>query len=328
MTPAYSIIAEGNNITSLVRDRFLALEITDQAGVESDRLTLTLDDRDEAIELPRKGAKIEVSIGYVGRPLIRMGRYVVDTVQVGGPARELTINANAVDMTGGIRAPKERSWHGKTLSDIVQKIASEHELQPSIDSALGSRSLPHVDQTESDMQFLQRLCADNGAVCKVADGRLVVTKHASGSTASGGSMPAAVILASNCGSWQATLADRGEYKSVKAGYQDLGEAERKEVAAGQGDPVMTLRNSYQNENEAKQAADSKLKAMNRGTRKVSVQDLIGDPTMSAECPATLFGFRQGIDGDGWIINSVTHSIVGDGYTCDLEIESKSGEAEE
>lgn len=44
--------------------------------------------------------------------------------------------------------------------------------------------------------------------------------------------------------------------------------------------------------------------------------------MSAELEAELSGFRDGLDGDGWVINSVTHSFTSSGYTCNLEVEQK------
>ena len=322
MRPAFKIIAEGADITALVADRLISLEITDNAGVDSDRLTLVIDDRDERLELPRKGAKIEVSLGYVGQPLVRMGRYVADETDVDGPVRSMTIRANALDMTSQMRSPRERSFDGITLGELVQTIAGEYELVPAIASNLASRQLAHIDQSESDMQLLQRICAEQGATCKVADGRLVIAVRASGTTAGGQDLPAAVILASNCASWNATLADRGAYKAVKASYQDLAAAQRVEVTAGSGEPVMTLRNSYASEDEARQAARSKLRSLERGKGKVSVKGYVGDPTMSAERPATLVGFRREIDGSDWVINSVTHSLSAGGYTCSIDIESK------
>ena len=322
MQVAYKIIAEGSDITRLIADRLLSAEIVDQAGVKSDRLTLVLDDRDQVLELPRTGAKLEVWLGYIGQALVRMGAYVVDEVDVIGPAREMTIRANAADMTGGIKAPRERSWHQKTLGDIVRTIAGEHGLQPAIAAELASIQLGHVDQTDSDMQLLQRLCADQDATCKVADKRLVVAKRAAGKSTGGKDLPPVVLTPGQCESWTATLADRGKYKSVKAYWQDTSQAERKSVKAGSGTPELELRNSFATQDEARRAADSRLKSLSRGTAKVGISGLIGDPTIAAEMPATLVGFRAGIDGDGWIINSVTHSFTGSGYTCALEIENK------
>lgn len=322
MKVAYQIVANGSNITALVADRLLSAEITDQAGVKSDRLTLVIDDRDQRLELPETGAKIEVSLGYSNGPLVKMGAYTVDEVSVSGPDRELTIRANAVDMTGGIKAPKERSFDNITLGALVRTIAGDNGLTPAIASELASRQLGHVDQTESDMQLLQRICADQGATCKVADGRLVVAAHASGKTTAGGDLPEAIITAGDCAAWNAVIAKRNNYKAVKAYWQNLNNANRTGVTAGSGNPTLSLKNTYASQDEAKRAAESRLKTLQRGTGKVTISGLIGDPTMSAERTATLVGFRAGVDGDGWVINSVTHSFSDDGYTCSLELESK------
>ena len=323
MRVAFKIVVNGSqDITALIGDRLVSLEITDQAGVKSDRLTMTIDDRDQRLEFPKTGAKIDVSLGYLGGVLVKMGQYVVDEVDVAGPVRVMTIRANAADMTGKIKAPKERSWPNVTLGTLVRTIASDNGLQPAIASDLASRNLGHVDQTESDMQLLQRICAEQGATCKVSDGRLVVASHASGKTASGGDLPEAIIDASQCESWSATITERGKFKSVKANWQNVAAGQRATVTAGEGEPVLTLKNSYTSQDEARRAAESKLKSLTRGTGKVSINGLIGDPEMSAERTATLSGFRSGVDGDGWVINEVTHSVSGDGYTCSLQLESK------
>lgn len=323
MRVAYKITADGSNITELIADRLLLAEITDNAGVKSDRLTLIIDDRDQRLEFPKTGAKIEVSLGYVGKTLTKMGSYVVSEVDIEGPAREMTIRANAVDMTKGIKAPKERSWPSITLGNLVRTIAGDNGLQPAIANDLAARDLGHIDQTESDMQLLQRICAEQGATCKVADGRLIVADRASGKTTTGKSIPPAKIAAGDCDSWSATLTDRSKYKSVKAYYQDVGKAKRTGVTAGKGSPVMTLKNSYSSKSEAQMAAQSKLKALGHGVGKVRIRGLIGDPEMCAERTAKIEGFREGVDGDQWVVNAVTHAFTGDGYTCDVELESKA-----
>jgi uncharacterized protein len=322
MRVAYKITANGSNITELIADRLLSAQITDHAGVKSDRLTLIIDDRDQRLEAPKTGAKIEVSLGYVGKALVRMGSYTVSEVEFSGPAREMVIQANAVDMTKGLKAPKERSWPGITMGNLVRTIASDNGLQPAVSPDLASRDLGHIDQTESDMQLLQRVCTEQGATCKVADGRLIVTDRASGKTATGKAMPPAPIDVGDCDRWSAVLSDRSKYKSVKAYYQDMGKAKRASVTSGSGKPVMSLKNSYASRAEAQRAADSKMKALNGGAHSVRISGLVGDPEMCAERIVKLTGFRSGVDGDGWVINSVSHSFNDSGYTCDLELEQK------
>ena len=320
MKIAYKIIADGDDITAMIADRLLSAEITDEAGVKSDRMTMVLDDRDQRLELPKTGAKLDVLLGYAGKALVKMGRYVVDEVSVSGPLRSITVIASAADMTGSIKAPKERSFDNITLGSLVKTIASDNGLTPAVSSDLAVRNLGHIDQTESDMQLLQRICADQGATCKVADGRLVVAVHGAGKTTSGGQLPKITIDAGDCESWSATFQDRSKYKSVRAYWQDTSKARRTSVTAGNGKPEITLKNTYASAAEAQRAASSKYKALESGTARMSISGLIGDPSMSAEALAILTGFRAGLDDDGWVVNTVVHSFSDSGYTCSLEME--------
>lgn len=323
MRPAFKIVVdESQDITAKVADRLLSLELSDKAGVKSDRMTLTIDDRDGIIEIPRTGANIAVSIGYVGGILQKMGNYVVDEVEVSGPGREMTIRANAADMTGNIKAPKERSFDGVTFGQLVQTIASDNGLTPSIPSELAGRQLAHIDQTESDMQLLTRISAEQGATLKVADKRLVVAKRGEGKTASGQDLPRVLLSPDQCDSWSCTFESRTKYKAVTAYYHDKGAAQRKSVVAGSGTPKMELKNSYTSQSEANQAAQSKLQSLNSGERKIRITGLIGDPLISAEKLATLSGFRSGVDGDEYVIDEVTHTIDNSGYTTNVSLESQ------
>lgn len=323
MRPTFKIVVQGGgDITKMVADRLIRLEVTDRAGVKSDTATIELDDRDQLLEIPKTGAKLEISVGYVGGALVKLGTYVVDEVSVSGPLRSMNIRANATDMNSGIKGPKERSFHKKTFGEIAQTIAGDNSLQVSISTKLAGRKIEHVDQTESDMQLLSRLCAENGATMKVADGRLVIAEHASGKTNSGKSLPKVALSPGDSASWDAVLAKRNNYLSVVAHYQDVAGAKRQKVTSGEGKPSLTLKHSYTNQQEAQAAADSKLQSMRRGGGVIHIQGHVGDPLLAAESQATLTGFRAGIDGDGWVVNQVTHSLTPSGYTNSLELEAK------
>jgi len=72
MQPLFQIQADAVDISTAVGDRLIDLVVTDEAGIQSDELKLTLDDRrraDGAIaQLPRIGSVLDVSLTYAGRP--------------------------------------------------------------------------------------------------------------------------------------------------------------------------------------------------------------------------------------------------------------------
>ncbi len=86
MTPAFHIAVDGTDITAQIRYRLLWLRVTDEAGIQSDTVELTIDDRDGLIELPRTGANMSVSLGYEETGLFPMGAYTVDERELSGPA--------------------------------------------------------------------------------------------------------------------------------------------------------------------------------------------------------------------------------------------------
>ena len=182
MRPAYRILADQRDITDAIRDRLLSLTLTDEAGYQSDAVSLRLDDREGRIELPRKGAKLEVELGYEERGLAQMGLYVVDEIELAGPPDTLTIQAKAVDMKSSLKQHKTRAW-SNTIQEIVSTIAQEHGLEPRVDSTLGAIRIPHIDQTEeSDLHFITRLGQQYDAVGKPAEHYVLFVPHGQASS--------------------------------------------------------------------------------------------------------------------------------------------------
>ncbi len=108
MTPAFKIIAAGVNITPQIEDRLLGLSINDEAGFKSDTVEITLDDRDNAIELPLPGAPIAVFMGYEETYLVPMGVFTADEVLAKGPPDTITIRGRSVNLGGSMQEQKTR----------------------------------------------------------------------------------------------------------------------------------------------------------------------------------------------------------------------------
>ena len=102
MQPTFLILADRTDITRAVADRLVELVVTDEAGLSSDTLRLTLDDRrraDGAIaQLPKIGTVLEVSLSYAGRAWVAMGKFIVDEIEIRSPPATLSVSAKAADM--------------------------------------------------------------------------------------------------------------------------------------------------------------------------------------------------------------------------------------
>jgi uncharacterized protein len=320
MRPVYQVLADSQDITKKIADRLLSLNITDEAGIKSDTVEIRLDDRDHALELPRTGAELDVSIGYQETGLVKIGLYVVDEISLSGPVRSMVIRGKAANMPKAIKAPKTRPWDDMNIADLVSSIAGEHGLIPRVGEEFAELPLPHIDQTEeSDLHLLTRLAKQYDAVAKPAGSFFLFIKRGQAKSASGKSIPEINLSLMDVSSWQTTLTERGKYGAVTAEWHDKAAALRETVKAGDSDPVFKMRRSYPDAIQAQAAADAKLAALDRGTGTLEIA-LPGNPNLMAEGVVNMIGFRSGIDGR-WLLNRVTHSIGSQGFSSSVSGES-------
>jgi len=269
MKPIFRIVADGSDITALINDRLLLLRTLDKPGMESDEFELRIDDRERAISLPKKGAKIEIYLGYDSKALGRLGRYTVDDIEVSGPPDTLVIRGKASDMRGSGKTIRSGSWENAQLSKIVADIAARNGWRPECPVRM---VLPRADQlNESDYNFITRLAKDHDCTAKVADGNLLVLPRQYGQTASGKNLSVITIWRSDVSRWQFRFSDRTTQKAVKARYQDKKTGELVNLTLDNDDvpdglpPVHTDRHIHPNKSAAEQAAKARLAAFNRST---------------------------------------------------------------
>ena len=320
MTPDFKVIADSKDVTAAIRDRLLSLSISDSAGWDSDTLEITLDDRDGAIEVPRTGAELDVSIGYKESGLVRMGIYIVDETELAGPPATMTIRGKAADMRKSLKAPRTRPWDETTIGDIVSTIAGEHGYEPRIDDALGGEVVEHIDQVdESDMHFLTRLAEDRGAVAKPAGRAFVFAPRGEAKSVSGMELPVVTLTREELTRYEVTQAERGKYPAVVARWYDTFRASEEQVKVGEGEPVYTISRKYADGDAAQKAAVAQLEAFDRGLSRLTLAGP-GDPALMAEATLILSGVRAGVDGE-WTITNVAHRLDNGGYQCDVEAET-------
>lgn len=304
----YQIKADGKNVTGTFKRLLTGLSITDEAGLKSDTVELTLDDRGYMVELPKVGAILEIALGFREVGLTKMGKFTVDEISGTGPVKTLTIRGKAADMLAGLKSPKTRHWDNKTLKDIVEKIAGEHNLKPVVGKSLKTTRYAYLAQTaESDLHFLSRLAKDLDATVKPADGRLVFVKRGEGKTADGQDIKPILISPRQMQSWRWNLTARGKFKRVIAEWTELGAAKVHKVERGKGEPVHQLRHRFTSEDEAIRAADAALAKGKRGSGTISVEMGGFFGALFAEGLVNLQGIKPELVGK-WHIKRVSHRL--------------------
>lgn len=329
MKPTFRIVADGKDITALINDRLLSLRTSDKPGMDSDDFELRIDDRDQAVALPTRGAGIEVYLGYTGQALTRLGRYTVDEIELSGPPDTMVIRGKASDMRGSGKTVRSGSWENVPLQQIVRDVAARNGWQPVCPV---QTKVPRVDQlNESDYNFITRLAKQYDCTAKLADGKLLVMPRQGGQTASGKNLSPVVLRRSDLSRYQFRLGDRNTQKAVRTKHQDKKSGALKVVELDNDDlpnglpAVHTDRHIYPNKSAAEQAAKARLAAFNRSSAGVRLE-MAGRTDVFAERSIIVQGIKPGLDGE-YLAEAVEQLFTSSGWTTTVECNGgKKGKA--
>ncbi len=362
-SPQYKVVIDGVDITKKIKPRLMNLTLTDNRGFDADQVELQLDDSDGMLQLPRRGASMRVSLGWQGSPLIDKGSFTVDELEHSGAPDTLRITGRSVDFRESLNVKKERSFHVKKLSDIIDTIAGNNGLFSVMSTSLKDEVIAHIDQTnESDAAFLVRLAKQFDTIPTVKDGRLLFVRAGLALTATGKPMPAVIITRKAGDQHRFSVADRDAYTGVVAYWHDKKAAEKKavklkrrrrkkktattetvetvdtttpkavvkenELLIGSDENVKHLRYIYASQKSAERAAKAHWQRLQRGVAEFSITLAIGRPELITELPITVRGFKPQIDEASWLSTKVIHNINDNGYTSQLELEVKIDELPE
>lgn len=328
MRPKFRIDVNGDNITNRIADRVVQLRVNDDSGQKADTLDLTLDDRDNKVDIPSARATVEVWIGYEETGVEYVGKFTIDEVTVQDNPAQVKIRAKASDSSPEFKATKTRSWHHTTIGAIVSAIANEHGLTPLVHSQFAGREVHHIDQeNESDAHFLTRLAKLYGAVSKPANGNLLFIPEGEGISASGQTLTPATVDRNELSSIKATIKDRGVYSGVITRFRDKSSNQEIEVTVtdswdyfGTG-PKFRDKKLYTSQDMAAQAGRARLKQLKSGTVSIDFT-LRGRPDIFAERPVELVNVRSPMAGE-WIVKTVTHTISPSGFVTKVSAGNKA-----
>lgn len=338
--PAYRLLLDGTDITTRLQGRLIRLTLADNRGFETDQLDIELDDGDDGLALPRRGATVALHLGWAGQALEDKGTYIVDEIEHSGAPDRLTIHARSADLRTGITTKRQRSFHGHTVGDIVRSVAAANDLTPAIGAALASIALEHIDQTdESDANLLTRIALDLDAITTVKAGRLLFVKAGQATTASGKPLDTVTLTRASGDNHRYHVADRAGYTAVRAHYHDKASATQKSVLVGNetidedeenpNEPTAantkTLRHIYASAANATRAAKAEWQRIQRGVATFQLTLATGRPDLFPEIPVKVSGWKPEIDAADWLITRATHTLDDSGLITALEMEYKPEE---
>lgn len=327
--PICRVVVDGRDITASITARLISISLTDNRGMEADQLDIQLSDHDGTLAIPPKNATVQLWLGWSDTGLVDKGTYKVDELEHSGAPDTLSIRARSADLGEGLAKKRERSWHGKTLGDIITTIATEYGLKPLVQVALAAIGLPHIDQAgESDLNLITRLASDHDAIASVKAGNLLFLPTGAATTASGLALPHITLTRADGDGHRYLDANRDTYTGVKAYYYETNSAERKEAIAGTGDNLKELRHTYTDQPSALDAARAEWRRLQRGTASLSYTLAKGRPELIPELTYSLAGIKQQITDIIWLGGNVQHSFTPDAYTTSLELTSQLPDADE
>lgn len=309
--PNVIVAVDGVPVSGAFFDRLIKLTISDREGLRADTVKLSFNDDWPVFASPRRGAVIDVMIQYgLG---VFTGSYVIDSVEYACFPHTISVSGHSSDLRSEMKTNKTRHWDDKSVKDIVKAIAGDHGLDTRIADAVSDHVYKWIgQQDETDLSFLGRLARRHGALFTIKNGVLLWLERGTGKTASGASIPAAVIPALGLlqGSFRMSETDVDRFKTVKAYWQDKAGAKRQEVVVD-ADPKATgehvLKDPYSSKAEAQKAAKAAVREMLRGLVRMNCA-VEARPSLMAGQPVVFAGVRAGVDGKEFILESVQHSF--------------------
>lgn len=319
--------ANRNDIGEAIMARLFSMQISDGAGFESDQLDLVLvdDDPENPLQVPPRGAEIEIDLGYE-KFYREMGMFVVDELELSGWPLALVIRARAAPFNGTkfgkkeLQTQKNRSWEkGTKLATLLDTIAKEHGMESAISASMAGIELPHFDQKEeSDINFLLRVARKYDGIVKPAGGKLTITKRGEGVSASGEPLPTVTLTRTDIVDFRWSDKSRESSGTVIAYYKTTKKSARNELTIGEGEPVKRIGTNYPSKDMALAAAKALLGKNQRSETTLNLT-VIGSPEFMAEMILKIEGVHPQLDRE-WLVKTCRHRIGEQGYIVDVELE--------
>ncbi|MDC4502129.1 contractile injection system protein, VgrG/Pvc8 family [Acinetobacter baumannii] len=329
-SPIYRLEVDGNDISPLVVDRLISLNIKDNRGLVVDSVDIELDDSDGQLEIPPEGAIIQVWIGWSNTGLVDKGKYKVESVTHRGAPDVLSISAFSNDVSEGLKQKRERSFSNKTIQVIFETVGAEYALKTIVHDTLANRVISYIAQNESDANLITRIADEHDAIATVKNGHLILLPRGASQTVSGLPLPTAQIFRSDGdGHNYTTGTGTDRITGVKAYYYDTGKSKKSYVVIGDNeDNLKEIRYVHRDKKTAELAAQAEFNRCKRASQKLTYTFALGQPNLIPEQEFVFTGLKPQIDDIVWLGTNVTHNLTDSGFTTNVELEAQLPNADD
>jgi len=302
LTADFKILAQGQDITNIIKTNLISIELKDEDGQMADEVTISIS---SIYKRPRYGDELEVFLGYKETGLVKMGTFKVQTSTIINK-HSMKISATGVDFSGNLKMKKSREFLNITLKELISKIANEHSLKYVCDVDI---FIPYIVQEDkSDLAFLQELAKENNLIFSIKNSTIICVfkkQEALKYTINYNELIDISITHSN----------KTKYKSAKVVFRDTKDNQDKEVVILNGEPQLRCERSCKDEDEAKRVGLATLTRANKGTIQGELTILF-KPIFAGG----ILNLTNTTDDGEYSIVSVCHTLDTNGFITNLNFE--------
>lgn len=323
------ILYENKDISADLQKFLLTANYDDVMSGTADSLSINLQDVEGLWKgdwLPDKGAKLTCSLiinNWNDDNTIKeipFGIFELDTIEANGPPSTVNLKAISIPCTKEMYRDKYRAWEKVKLSQIIKDVAADGGLEVfyDVDSDTDIERAEQIGQ--SNLEFLEKICKDNGLALKISTNKLVVFDEYKYEQQEPVLEINKNLLKYTSYRFRSKL--KGIYKACHVKYQKVKTKELIEYTfyvpgqnADTEGRILEINQQVESIAEAEKLAKKSLRNKNKDEITASLS-IPGGYEFAAGCVYKLTGWQK-FDGN-YICEKVSHSIGG-GYSVSLEL---------
>lgn len=147
--PFIEVSIAGKTVHAAFYQRLVSATIRDEPGQSADTLDLVFDDVGNEIDIPEKGAKIEIRFGFKGVGTWKMGTFVFEraSYNFGSDGERLTLSCKSGELRADVKEPVSEHFDGETVGQIVEQLAKRHGYKAKVSDEIANTEIEYIART-------------------------------------------------------------------------------------------------------------------------------------------------------------------------------------